>query len=239
MLFSLDKRDYGGNYKNLDIALKYVHGAANAMAYFSNDGDGGRFTPSVSRYAAEFIKECIDDPNKMNPKPAWPAFSKKWKDTTEKYGAGKHWKFQGHVQNNIGVIYRGRHEQTVGIKRSVKVPRISSTGKQYGSPVSVAMYAAAREWGLGNTPEAPLFRPAIHTFINTHWPNYLKAVEKAVEVSVEDNVKSPVSTKKTVGSILKSIGKISPKATNILKRAWGRVLKTFGANKVSKELDKK
>ena len=238
MLFSLDKRDYGGNYKNLDIALKYVHGAANAMAYFSSENGGGRFTPSVARYAAEFIKECIDNPDKMNPKPAWPIFSDKWAKTTKEHGFGKHWKFQGEVQKNIDVIYRGRHEQTVGIKRSIKVPRISSSGKKNGM-VSVAAYAAAREWGLGNTPEAPLFRPAIHTFINTHWPNYLKVVEKAVEVSVVDAVKSPVSTKKTVGSILKSVGKISPRATNLLKRAWGRVLKSFGANKVSKELDKK
>jgi hypothetical protein len=38
---------------------------------------------------------------------------------------------------------------------------------------------------------------------------------------------------------LKSAGKISPRATNLLKRAWGRVLKSFGANKVSRELDKK
>ena len=238
MLFSLDKRDYGGNYKNLDIALKYVHGAANAMAYFSSENGGGRFTPSVARYAAEFIKECIDDPDKMNPKPAWPDFSDRWADHTKKYGFGKHWKFQGNVQKYVDVIYRGRHEQTIGIKRSIKVPRISYSGKTNGM-VSVAAYAASREWGYGNVQEAPLFRPAIHTFINTHWPNYLKVVEKAVVASVEDNVKSASTTKKTVGSILKSVGKISPRATNLLKRAWGRVLKSFGANKVSRELDKK
>lgn len=235
MFFSLNQKDFGHNYKELDKAFKFLKGAANSMAYFSTKDGGGRFTNLVSQYAIEFIKECIDDPNKMNPAPNWPALNPEWADKSSAYGYGQHWKFKGEIQKNIDIIYRGRHTQTIGIRRDIKVPRIGWSGKPRGL-ISVAAYAAMREWGGNNVPAAPLFRPAIRTFVKNNWPDMVKAVDKAMESSIKDYGDGSISSNKSIDQIFSTGGKLSNSGKNILKKEINKNLKSNGSNKAKKEI---
>jgi hypothetical protein len=176
MFFSLDANDFGKMYGDLQEGYRFMEGAVNSMAYFANEG-GGRFTPLVSKYYVGFLREAIDRPYILNPMPHWP--KKKSKRYLAKTGPQR-WKVTGMIQQSIDVIWRGRHTQTVGIRRDIMRDR------DYGDPISVAATAKFLEWGTIKMQEAPLFQPALQTFVNQNWPKLTWAIEQCIAESTKE-----------------------------------------------------
>ena len=185
-LFSLDGKDVGADYVKLVNASRFFEGAVNSAAYWCDTTGGGRFTPLVASYAVSFIKDCIDDPSKIGAGASWEELSPVFVDFKKKYGySKKHWKMTGKLQESIGVIYRGRHTRTIGIKRSISTKRIGFGGKKQGS-IKVATYASFGEYGTGKQPARPLFGPAIREFTRRHFPKMVNAVDIAISKGIAE-----------------------------------------------------
>lgn len=185
MLFSLDGKDFATSYGNLKNAQNFVEGTAKSMAYWSNSQGGGRFTNRVSKFFVSKLKFWIMNPEKL-PGTNWGSVGYstrygKWKQ--DKFGSVRHWHLVGHVKENIDVIYRGRHSQTVGIRRDIMVPRINLSGKVYGF-VRVAWYASLLEFGSKQMEPKPLFMPGMRYFVSTYFPKMTSVVEKAIYTAV-------------------------------------------------------
>jgi len=179
MLFSLNGIDFMESYHKLESSHKYYRGTMQTLATWSDTKGGGRFTTLISLDYISYLKQSMA--------------AGKYKSGVaynEMYGRMKfkkdprEWILYANVLNNISIIYRGRHTQTVGIQRSIKVPRIGMDGKSYGT-ISVAKYAMLNEFGFGNTPARPIFQPAMRDFIREHFPPMAKAFEKAMKKAAD------------------------------------------------------
>ncbi len=175
MLFSLNGQDFMESYGKLENAHKFYRGSIQTMAYWSDTDGGGKFTNLVSLQFIGHLKRAI-----------YNQWYKSGVAYNEMYGrkhpGKKEWLFKGNVINNITVIYRGKHNQTVGIRTTgpgAKVDRIGMDGNVYGK-IRIAKYAAINEFGFDNHPARPLFQPAMKDFISQHFPPMIKAFEKAM-----------------------------------------------------------
>jgi len=174
MLFSLNGKDFMESYAKLESAHKFYRGTIQTMAQWSDATGGGRFTKLISLDFISYLKQAIVNGTYKSGVPYNEVYGKKKfaKDPRE-------WFLYGNVVNNISIVYRGKHAQTVGIVRSIKVPRIGMDGKQYGT-IGIAEYAMINEFGGANHPARPIFQPAMRDFIAQHFPPMVKAFEKAM-----------------------------------------------------------
>lgn len=174
MLFSLNGQDFMASYGKLQDAHQYYKGTIQTLAKWSDTDGGGRFTKLISLDYISYLKQAIASGKYTFGQPYNEIYGrmKGKKDPRE-------WFLYGNVVNNISVIWRGRHTQTVGIPKSTKVPRIGMDGKQYGT-ISIAKYAMINEFGGTNHPARPIFQYAMRDFIKEHFPPMAKAFEKAM-----------------------------------------------------------
>ncbi len=185
MLFSLDGKDFAASYGQLKNVHRFIEGTAKSFAYWSNSQGGGRFTVKVSKFFVSKLKFWIMNPEQL-PGTNWDSVGYtsrygKWKQDT--FGTLRHWYMSGHVYKNIDVIYRGKHSQTVGIRKDVVVPRINFSGKTYGF-VRVAWYASLLEFGSKIMEPKPLFMPGMRYFVSVYFPKMVSVVEKAIYKAV-------------------------------------------------------
>lgn len=172
MLFSLNGKDFMESYAKLESAHKYYRGTMQTVAQWSDTDGGGRFTKLISLDYISYLKQAI-----KSGKYSFGEYNEYYGRNKFKTG-NKPWYLYGNVHDNLSVIWRGRHTQTVGIKKGIRVPRIGMSGKQYGT-ISIAKYAMINEFGNGNHPARPIFQYAMRDFIKEHFPPMVKAFERA------------------------------------------------------------
>lgn len=180
MLFSLDGNDMFENFGKLESSMRFYMGGAKTMAYWSDTEGGGRFTLKVSQYFIYQLKEWIlGTGNSKLHLPDTP-YSSRYEKFKQKLGlAMRPWLLFENVYKNVDVIWRGKHGRTVGIRRSIKVPRVGVDGKSYGS-ISVARYAAINEFGGRFHKPRPLFTIAMLKFTSQHFPRMAKMMKRAI-----------------------------------------------------------
>jgi len=176
MLFSLNGVDFAANYGKLEKAHKFYLGGVQTLAYWSETKGGGRFTKLISTYFVSQLKRW------MKEGAAFLKYTESYNPQYQKYKEKYNvlpWLLHKNVYKNIGIIYRGKHTQTVGIRRNIMVPRIGINGKQYGN-ISVAKYAMINEFGGKLHPARPLFMPAMLRFVSEKFPPMANMVKKAI-----------------------------------------------------------
>jgi len=184
MLFSLNGKDFMASYKKLEASYRYYKGTMQTLAQWSDTDGGGRFTKLISLDYISYLKQSIHSGKYKSGVPYNEMYGrlKAKKDPRE-------WILDGNIINNISVIYRGKHTQTVGILRNFRIPRKSMNGKIYkGKTISVAKYAMINEFGFAHHPARPIFQPAMRDFIKTHFPPMAKAFERAMKKAADKEV---------------------------------------------------
>jgi len=198
MLFSLNGNDFMASYGKLEQAHKFYRGSIQTMALWSDTDGGGRFTKLVSLQFIGHLKRAIYNQWYKSGVAYNEMYGRKYKSP------GKEWILHGNVINNISVIYRGRHVQTVGIRTTgsgAKVDQKGMDGKVYGK-ILIAKYAAINEFGFDNHPARPIFQPAMKDFISQHFPPMVKAFEKAMaKAALKEQQRLSRSSAKSSGKI--------------------------------------
>ena len=242
MLFSLDGKDFMESYSKLESAYTYWQGTAKTLARWSDTEGGGKFTNLISLDFISYLKQAIA--------------SGKYKANVpynEQYGRMKfakdprEWFLFGNVINSISIIYRGRHTQTVGIRRSMLVPRIGIDGKRYGS-ISIARYAMINEFGLDEHPARPIFQPAMRDFIAENFPPMVKAFKKAMINAADKEAKrimafagTKSSAKGDIGNVLSqaSLGDFTAVSNKNINRDFSADIYQEGLSTSSREMSTK
>lgn len=232
MLFSLNGIDFASNYGKLENALRFYKGTMQTMAHWSDTDGGGRFTILISRYFIYQLKKWMMETGEggtlaLN-HPPYHSKYEKFKDKYGKFG-DKPWMLLGGVYDNVDVIYRGKHTQTVGIKRSIMAKR------KYGTPISIAKYAAINEFGGRFHPPRPLFQPAMLKFVSQHFPPMVKALKKAIYNSAKEHGKSQAVTSEGVGEASDVISEAS--LTGMVKVSKANVNRDFNNDMFSEDLN--
>lgn len=196
MLFSLDMEDFAAGVGRLMGCGIAALSFANGLAYMSNENGSGFFDKYAAAYGVVHIRNCINNPDKYGmPTGTWKR-SDDWLDLIDKAGVlntsiTKPYKYTGTLYNSIGVIYRGKHSRTIGIRRSIKVKR-SVFPQSTAGTIPVATIAKILEWGLsprkgkmsGIAPRL-LFTYGIRSFAQKEFPSLVDTIDKAMKKSIE------------------------------------------------------
>jgi len=221
MLFSLNGKDFLSSYGKLEESYKYFRGTVQTMAHWSATSGGGRFTKLISLDFISQLKKWMIQEKFKSSEPYNEYYGRMKKDLDSRF-----WMLRGNVYKNISIIYRGKHTQTVGIRRDIMVPRIGIDGKAYGT-ISIAVYAMINEFGGKNVKARPLFQPAMLEFIQHHFPPMAKMVKKAIIIAAkkeEERVIQRTSAKGDISNVISqaSLGDIDKVANKNIDRDFSQ-----------------
>jgi len=209
MLFSLNGIDFAASYGKLQNAMRFYNAGAKTMAHWGGTEGGGRFTVKVSKYFIFQLRQWMIGTGGTKLALPSTSYHSKYLKFKRRFGfAQTPWMLFGNVFKHVGVIWRGKHGRTIGIRRNVKVPRIGITGKPYGQ-ISVAKYAAINEFGGKFHPARPLFMPAMLKFVGHHFPPMVKTVEKAIYKAAKEEAKDLSVKSEGIGSVSDTVSSAS------------------------------
>lgn len=181
VLISLNGYDIGESWGKLESAHHFYGEAWNTMFYWSETTGGGRFTHKAQQLFIIQLKKWMAGTGSSSLTLNHPSYNKEYQEFKEKYAKiNRPWMLGGNVYDNVRVIWRDRHTQTVGIRPKVKVKKISMFGGDSGKMISVARYAAINEFGHGKHQPRPLFMPAMLKFVAEKAPKMKKAMEISI-----------------------------------------------------------
>lgn len=205
MLYSLGSGFGVGEFAGqLVNGVKYIGASASMMAYFADNGGGGKFTPMVAQHAADWIRGGLHNEALANERlkaGSWPGLARHYEKAKKAAGYHGHMGFlAGNLASSIEVVRRavtagsGRGVRTVGINEtyygySYKI-KDGVLRKNRKNPIPVIAYARRFEFGYssgtkyGSQPARPFMAAGIMTFIQKKFPGWIDVVKNSIAEAV-------------------------------------------------------